>query len=117
MTGFSPQKDENAPVRTQGFFVLFSFASLPLYRERGCSRRMPLCSHAMRLPGPDLTGGLNMTRAHQVMPNRSFFHHLKTDGHHTGMAALVSDEVGLLLEWDALKLPYLTQWKNTRRGI
>lgn len=46
-----------------------------------------------------------------------FFHHVRADAAYHSMAALLNDEFGLLLEWDVRSAPYLTQWKNTRRGI
>ncbi|MEM6284140.1 MAG: DUF4432 family protein, partial [Chloroflexota bacterium] len=41
-----------------------------------------------------------------------FFHHVRYAG-----ALFTNGEIGLLFNWDAASLPYLTQWKNTRKGI
>ncbi len=45
-----------------------------------------------------------------------YFHHVRTDGA-TASAALMNADWGLLFEWDAAAMPYLSQWKNTRQGI
>ncbi len=45
-----------------------------------------------------------------------FYHHvLQTDGE--AKALLSNGEFGLLYAWDTRSAPYLTQWKNLRRGI
>jgi len=46
-----------------------------------------------------------------------FFHHLR--GNRTQIALIREDsELGILLTWDTdNRLPYFTQWKNTRQGI
>lgn len=46
-----------------------------------------------------------------------FFHHLKHAQNTQAFAALVQENSGIMLEWDTQRLPYLTQWKNTREGI
>jgi hypothetical protein len=46
-----------------------------------------------------------------------FFHHVKADQHGQTVAALLNGSWGLRFAWDTHTLPYLTQWKNTRRGI
>lgn len=45
-----------------------------------------------------------------------FYHHaLQSDG--VAKVLLSNDDVGLMLEWDTRNAPYLTQWKNLRRGM
>ena len=45
-----------------------------------------------------------------------FYHHvLQSDGE--AKVLLSNDELGLLCAWDTRSAPYLTQWKNLRRGI
>jgi hypothetical protein len=50
-------------------------------------------------------------------PEQVFFHHVRHDSHHNSRAMLVRDDIAVVLGWDTWKLPYLTQWKNTRNGI
>ena len=45
-----------------------------------------------------------------------FYHHvLQSDG--VAKVLLSNDDMGLLFAWDTRNAPYLTQWKNLRRGI
>ena len=46
-----------------------------------------------------------------------FFHEVNTAGNAMALAALASDSFGIQIEWDTTHEPYLTQWKNFRRGI
>lgn len=45
-----------------------------------------------------------------------FFHHLLANEDLSTSAAMLNEDFGLLLRWNAAELPYLTQWKNTRSG-
>ena len=46
-----------------------------------------------------------------------FFHQVMAGADGLALAALASDSFGLQIEWDTTHEPYLTQWKNYRRGI
>lgn len=46
-----------------------------------------------------------------------FFHHLHADADGYTRVALAHDDFGVELAWHTGTLPYLTQWKNTRRGF
>lgn len=46
-----------------------------------------------------------------------YFHQVFAGEDGRAVAALASDDFGLQIEWDAAHEPYLTQWKNYRRGI
>ena len=46
-----------------------------------------------------------------------FYHHVKNDPAGRAHAALVSDNIGLKFSWKTDTLPYLTQWKNTRKNM
>jgi hypothetical protein len=46
-----------------------------------------------------------------------FLHHLRAGADHMARVALVNEEFGLQFEWDTRREPFLTQWKNVRRGI
>lgn len=47
-----------------------------------------------------------------------YFHHLKEDTEESLTTVMLGhDDFAVVLEWDTLNLPYLTQWKNTRQGI
>jgi hypothetical protein len=50
-------------------------------------------------------------------PEQVFYHHVKTDAQGWSEAALLRDDFGLSIAWDARAMPYLIQWKNTRQGI
>lgn len=45
-----------------------------------------------------------------------FFHRVYADSQGMSAAALAGEEFGLMIEWDTTHEPYLTQWKNYRRG-
>lgn len=44
-----------------------------------------------------------------------FFHHVRNDPAGRAHAALINDDIGLKFSWKTDTLPYLTQWKNTRK--
>ena len=46
-----------------------------------------------------------------------FFHQVFAGEDRRALAALASEDFGLQIEWDTTHEPYLTQWKNYRRGI
>lgn len=46
-----------------------------------------------------------------------FFHRVHAGADGKTAAALASEDFGLQIEWDTTQEPYLTQWKNYRRGI
>jgi len=46
-----------------------------------------------------------------------FFHHVKNDPAGRAHAALINDNIGLKFSWKTDTLPYLTQWKNTRKHM
>jgi hypothetical protein len=46
-----------------------------------------------------------------------FYHHVKSDESGWSRTALLHDNFGLEVAWDARAMPYLNQWKNTRQGI
>lgn len=46
-----------------------------------------------------------------------FFHQVYTGDDGVALAALAGDDFGLQIEWDTQCEPYLTQWKNYRRGM
>lgn len=46
-----------------------------------------------------------------------YFHHVRAAADGMTLAALVGDEFGVQVEWDAQQAPYLTQWKNFRQTI
>jgi hypothetical protein len=46
-----------------------------------------------------------------------FFHQVFAGEDGRAVAALASEDFGLQIEWDTRHEPYLTQWKNYRRGI
>lgn len=46
-----------------------------------------------------------------------FFHHVKNDPTGRAHAALINDDFGLKFSWKTDTLPYLTQWKNTRKNM
>lgn len=46
-----------------------------------------------------------------------FFHQVFAGEDGRALAALASEDFGLQIEWDTTHEPYLTQWKNYRRGI
>lgn len=46
-----------------------------------------------------------------------YFHHPVTDDQSWTRAALLNDDFGVEIAWDAQAMPYLTQWKNVRQGI
>jgi hypothetical protein len=50
-------------------------------------------------------------------PEQVFYHHHYMDDDEYLNAALVGEDVGVMLEWRSEQLPYFTQWKNTRQGI
>jgi len=45
-----------------------------------------------------------------------FFHHVRNDPAGRAHAALINDDIGLKFSWKTDTLPYLTQWKNTRKN-
>lgn len=45
-----------------------------------------------------------------------FFHQVLADSHGNAQAVLASESFGLALEWNTTYEPYLTQWKNYRKG-
>jgi galactose mutarotase-like enzyme len=45
------------------------------------------------------------------------FHQVFAGAGRRSLAALAGDDFGLQIEWDTTHEPYLTQWKNFRRGI
>lgn len=45
-----------------------------------------------------------------------FFHQVVADKEHRALAVLASETLGVALEWDTTREPYLTQWKNYRKG-
>jgi hypothetical protein len=45
------------------------------------------------------------------------FHQVFAGADKRALAALASEDFGLQVEWDTTREPYLTQWKNFRRGI
>jgi galactose mutarotase-like enzyme len=45
------------------------------------------------------------------------FHQVFAGADGRALAALASEDFGLQIEWDTTHEPYLTQWKNFRRGI
>jgi galactose mutarotase-like enzyme len=45
------------------------------------------------------------------------FHQVFAGADKRALAALASEDFGLQVEWDTTHEPYLTQWKNFRRGI
>jgi galactose mutarotase-like enzyme len=45
------------------------------------------------------------------------FHHVFAGADNRALAALAGDDFGIQIEWDTTREPYLTQWKNFRRGI
>jgi len=45
-----------------------------------------------------------------------FFHQVYAGAGGTAIAALANEDFGLQVEWDTTHEPYLTQWKNYRRG-
>lgn len=55
--------------------------------------------------------------AHPDYLEQVFFHHVKADTVGHTRVALAQDDFGVELAWDTGALPYLTQWKNTRRGF
>jgi hypothetical protein len=46
-----------------------------------------------------------------------YFHQVCTDEQGVSLAALAGADFGLQIEWDTTNEPYLTQWKNYRRGL
>lgn len=46
-----------------------------------------------------------------------FYHHVKDDPAGRAHAGLVNDNIGLKFSWKTDTLPYLTQWKNTRKNM
>jgi hypothetical protein len=46
-----------------------------------------------------------------------FFHQVFAGSDKKAVAALAGEDFGLQIEWDTTHEPYLTQWKNYRRGI
>lgn len=46
-----------------------------------------------------------------------FYHHVKNDPAGRAHAALINDDIGLKFSWKTDTLPYLTQWKNTRKNM
>lgn len=46
-----------------------------------------------------------------------FFHHVHADANGYAQAALLHEDFGLHMSWDARTAPYLTQWKNFRQGM
>jgi hypothetical protein len=46
-----------------------------------------------------------------------FYHHVKNDPAGRAHAGLVNDNIGLKFSWKTDTLPYLTQWKNTRKNM
>ena len=46
-----------------------------------------------------------------------FYHHAKAGEDHQAIAAILHDDIGLMVQWDTRHLPYFIQWKNTRQGI
>jgi galactose mutarotase-like enzyme len=45
------------------------------------------------------------------------FHQVFAGPDHRSVAVLAGDDFGLQIEWDTTHEPYLTQWKNFRRGV
>lgn len=50
-------------------------------------------------------------------PEQVLFHHVYADREGMSEAALLHEDFGLSVRWNAAAMPYLTQWKNTRQGI
>ena len=50
-------------------------------------------------------------------PEEVYFHHVRAAADGTTLAALVGDDFGVQVEWDAQQAPYLTQWKNFRQSM
>ena len=50
-------------------------------------------------------------------PEEVYFHHVRAAADGTTLAALVGDDFGVQVEWDAAQAPYLTQWKNFRQSL
>ncbi|MCL4247294.1 MAG: aldose 1-epimerase family protein [Anaerolineae bacterium] len=46
-----------------------------------------------------------------------YFHHVRVDGKESEAALITGDQLALGFRWDAVALPYLTQWKNVRHGM
>lgn len=46
-----------------------------------------------------------------------FYHHVRNDPAGRAHAALINDDIGLKFSWKTDTLPYLTQWKNTRKNM
>lgn len=46
-----------------------------------------------------------------------FIHHVRNDPIGQAHVALINDNIGLKFSWKTDTLPYLTQWKNTRKGM
>ena len=46
-----------------------------------------------------------------------FYHHVKNDPTGRTHATLTNDDIGLKFSWKTDTLPYLTQWKNTRKNM
>ncbi len=56
-------------------------------------------------------------RAAAQRPEEVYLHHVRAAADGTTLAALVGDDFGVQVEWDASQAPYLTQWKNFRQTI
>ena len=50
-------------------------------------------------------------------PEEVFFHQVRAAADGMTAVALVGDDLGVQVEWDARQAPYLTQWKNFRRTL
>ena len=50
-------------------------------------------------------------------PEQVFFHHVKHGRDAMAEVALINNDFGFSVAWNAATMPYLTQWKNTRQGM
>lgn len=65
-------------------------------------------------------GGLNRWYSYEAAepryPEQVFFHQVKHNREGMAEVMLLNGDFGLSVTWNAVMMPYLTQWKNTRQG-
>lgn len=101
------------------FMILYHFNfGYPLVHE-GVELHVPVAQVIPRdLTARAQAAGWHVYKAAQPRHQEEvFFHQVKVDDAGRAVAALADDQFGLQIEWDTRHAPYLTQWKNYRRGI
>lgn len=59
----------------------------------------------------------NYEAAEPEYAEQVFFHHTRHGRDGMTEVALINNDFGLCVAWNAVTMPYLTQWKNTRQGM